>query len=67
MAFKWDTDRIISICAMVVGIGSLFTISYQAALTRQPQHGSVLPYLYISISATEQQGVRLLLFPIGSL
>src|SRR5689334_25033472 len=61
MALKWDTDRIISICAMVVGVGSLITIGYQAALTRQAQHASVLPYLYISLGSTEQQGVRLML------
>jgi len=65
MAFKWDTDRIISICAMVVGVGSLVTIGYQAALTRQAQHASVLPYLYISLGSTEQQGVRLLLSNSG--
>jgi len=65
MAFKWDTDRIISITAMVIGIGSLLTIAYQASLMRQAQHASVLPYLYISLSANDQTGVRLLLTNSG--
>ena len=65
MAFKWDTDRVLAISAMVVGVGSLVTIGYQAALTRQAQHASVLPYLYISLGANEQQGVRLMLSNSG--
>ena len=65
MAFKFDTDRVISISAMVVGIGSLFTIAYQASLMRQAQHASVLPYLYIAVNANEQHGVRLVLTNSG--
>jgi hypothetical protein len=65
MAFKWDTDRIISITAMVIGIGSLLTIAYQASLMRQAQHASVLPYLYLSLGANDQQGVRLMLSNSG--
>ena len=65
MAWKWDTDRVISITAMVIGIGSLLTIGYQASLMRQAQHASVLPYLYISLGANDQQGVRLMLTNSG--
>jgi hypothetical protein len=65
MALKWDADRIVGISAMVIGIGSLLTIAYQASLMRQAQHASVLPYLYISLGANEQQGVRLLLSNSG--
>ena len=46
---KFDTDRIVSLSAMVVGIGSLFIIVYQTHLIRQAQNASVLPYLMIGI------------------
>ena len=65
MALKWNADRIVSISAMVIGIGSLITIGYQASLMRQAQHASVLPYLYISINTNDQTGVRLLLSHSG--
>jgi hypothetical protein len=42
---KFDTDRIMSLTAIVVGVGSLFVIVYQTQLMRQAQHASVLPYL----------------------
>jgi hypothetical protein len=31
---KVNTDRIVSLSAMVVGVGSLFTVLYQTHLTR---------------------------------
>jgi hypothetical protein len=62
---KLDTDRILSLAAMFIGVGSLATLAYQAGLTRQSQHASVLPYLYISILANDQQGVSLLLSNSG--
>ena len=49
---------------MVVGVASLFTIVYQTQLTRQAQHASVMPYLYIQLSANDQ-GVSLLLSNTG--
>ena len=49
---------------MVIGVASLFTIVYQTHLTRQAQHASVMPYLYIQLSANDQ-GVSLLLSNTG--
>ena len=57
---KFDTDRIVSLSAMVVGVASLVIIVYQTQLTRQAQHASVLPYLYIQLSFNET-GTNLLL------
>jgi hypothetical protein len=31
---KWNTDRIVSLSAMIVGVGSLFIVLYQTALIR---------------------------------
>lgn len=53
---KLNTDRIVSLSAMLVGIGSLFTIVYQTALTRQAQHAAVMPYLMIDLNSNDQGG-----------
>jgi hypothetical protein len=50
---RFDTDRIVSLTAMFVGLGSLFIIIYQTALTRQAQQASVLPYLMFSLNSNE--------------
>jgi len=62
---KLDTDRVLSLTAMFVGVGSLVTLAYQAGLTRQSQHASVLPYLYISLNSNDQQGVAVVLSNSG--
>ena len=46
-----DTDRILSVSAMVIGVGSLFVILYQTHLMRQSQHASVMPYLMIGFTS----------------
>lgn len=61
---KFSTDRIVSLSAMAVGIGSLFIIMYQTQLTRQAQHASVLPYLMIAINANDD-GVYVVLSNTG--
>jgi hypothetical protein len=61
---KLNTDRIVSLSAMVVGIGSLFVILYQTHLTRQMQHASVLPYLMISLYSNTQ-GIHIVLRNTG--
>ena len=61
---KLNTDRIVSVSAMVVGIGSLFVILYQTHLTRQAQHASVLPYLMISLYSNDQ-GIHIVLRNTG--
>ena len=38
---KLDTDRVLSLTAMFVGVGSLVTLAYQAGLTRQSQPRAV--------------------------
>jgi hypothetical protein len=47
MKMKWDTDRIVAVCAMLVGLGSLFIVLYQTTLMREQAKASVLPYLMI--------------------
>jgi len=54
MAFKWDTDRIVSVCAMVVGVGSLAIILFQTRIMREQQRASVLPYLMIAIQSNSE-------------
>jgi hypothetical protein len=61
---KINTDRIVSLSAMVVGLGSLFIIIYQTQLIRQAQHASVLPYLMIAVHSNEQ-GVYVVLSNTG--
>jgi hypothetical protein len=54
MTFKslhLDTDRIVSLTAMVIGVGSLFVILYQTHLMRQSQHASVMPHLMIGFTS----------------
>src|SRR5262245_62249701 len=46
-----DTDRVVSLSAMVIGVGSLFVILYQTHLMRQSQHASVMPYLMIGFTS----------------
>lgn len=57
---KINTDRIVSLSAMVVGIGSLIIIVYQTQLMRQAQHASVLPYLSVSLMANNEGTILLL-------
>jgi hypothetical protein len=59
MKLKFDSDRIVSVSAMVVGIGSLFAVMYQTHLTREAEHASVLPYLMVALNANEH-GVYLI-------
>jgi hypothetical protein len=52
---KWDSDRIMSVTAIVVGVGSLFVIVYQTQLMRQAQHASVLPYLSFVLMSNNER------------
>jgi len=61
---KYNTDRIVSLSAMAVGIGSLFIILYQTQLMRESQHAAALPYLMITIDSNES-GVHVTLTNAG--
>jgi hypothetical protein len=50
---KWDTDRIVALSAMAVGLCTLFITLYQTYLTRQAQSASVLPYLVFAINSND--------------
>ena len=50
---KINSDRIVSLSAMVVGIGSLIVVLYQTQLMRQSQHASALPYLMIALHSSQ--------------
>jgi hypothetical protein len=52
---RFNTDRVVSLSAMIVGLGSLFIIVYQTALLREQQAASALPYLMIGIMANGEQ------------
>jgi hypothetical protein len=54
MTWKWDTDRIVSLSAMVVGVGSLAIILYQTKLMREQQRASVMPYLMIAVQSNSE-------------
>jgi len=53
MKWKWDTDRIVSLSAMVVGVGSLAIILYQTKLMREQQRASVMPYLMMAVQSNK--------------
>jgi len=52
---RLNTDRVVSLSAMLVGVGSLFIIVYQTALLREQQAASALPYLMIGIMANAER------------
>jgi len=45
---KISADRIVSLSAIFVSLGTLFVILYQTSLMREAQKASVMPYLKIS-------------------
>lgn len=61
---KFDTDRIVGLSAMVVGVGSLFIILYQTQLMREAQNASALPYLAVAVHSSSE-GVYLTLRNVG--
>ena len=50
---------------MVVSIGTLAALSYQALLMRDAERASRLPYLYISLNSNDQQSVAIVLSNSG--
>ena len=48
---KLDSDRVVAVSAMFIGVCSLFLTVYQTHLTRQAQSASVLPYLAVGITS----------------
>ncbi len=57
---KIHPDRLVSVSAIIVSVGTLFMIVYQTNLTRKAQKASVMPYLQISMSLTGgSQTIRL--------
>jgi hypothetical protein len=64
MRASMSTDRIVSLSAMVVGVGSLFVIAYQTHLMRQAQFASALPYLMVSVQSNSE-GAYLVLANTG--
>jgi len=61
---KWDTDRTVAVCAMLVGLGSLFIVLYQTTLMRDQAKASVLPYLMIAY-ISNNEGVYLTMRNVG--
>jgi hypothetical protein len=50
-----NTDRVVALSAMLIGLGSLFIIVYQTALLREQQAASALPYVMVGIMANDEQ------------
>ena len=48
---RFNTDRIVSLSAMAVGLCSVVIILYQTHLMRQAQHASALPYLMLAVNS----------------
>jgi hypothetical protein len=44
----------VSLSAMMVGVGSLFVITYQTHLMRQAQSASALPYLMVGVQSNSE-------------
>jgi hypothetical protein len=61
---KINTDRIVSLSAMAVGIGSLIVVLYQTHLMRQAQRASVLPYVMIALHSNND-GVAIVVSNAG--
>jgi hypothetical protein len=51
---KLDSDRVVAVSAMFIGVCSLFLTVYQTHLTRQAQSASVLPYLAVGITSNSE-------------
>ena len=52
---KWNTDRIIGICAILISLGSLFIIVYQTQIIHDSERASVMPYLELGMSIDDSQ------------
>src|SRR5689334_2775737 len=50
---KFDSDKWLAISAMVVSIGTLAALSYQALLMRDAERASKLPYLYVQLQSSD--------------
>ena len=50
-----NTDRLLSLVAMLIGLGSLFIIVYQTTLLREQQTASALPYLMLGVMANQER------------
>ncbi|WP_203293999.1 hypothetical protein [Luteirhabdus pelagi] len=63
---KWNADRVVSISAIIVSLGTLFMIFYQTNLIRKEQKASVMPSLRIGYSISQDSiGVKENLFVIN--
>lgn len=61
---KWSADRLMSITAVIVSMGTLFTIIYQTNIFRKQQYASVLPYLELW-NSSNKSSYRLILVNNG--
>ena len=51
---KLSTDRIVSLSAMLVGVGSLVIVLYQTQLMRESQQASVRPHLTVALLLNDE-------------
>lgn len=52
---RLNTDRVLSVTAMLVGVGTLFIVVYQTALQREQQKASALPYLMLGLQVNDER------------
>lgn len=52
---QMNTERLVSLVAVLIGLGSLFIIVYQTALLREQQQASALPYLMIGLLTSDER------------
>ena len=62
---KLDSDKVVGLSAVVIGLCSLFIVVYQTMLTRETAHASVMPYLMIAMMANSENGVFLMVNNTG--
>lgn len=43
----WNSEKLLSIAAILISVGTFFTMIYQTDLIRKQQYASVLPYLEV--------------------
>lgn len=51
----WSSEKILSVCAILISLGTFASIVYQNGLIRQQQSATVLPYLEIWNSQSESR------------
>lgn len=61
----WNSDKIISICAMVVSVCTFIVFVYQTSLIRKQQYMSVFPHISVGHASSDTKNYQLILVNQG--